>query len=182
MGRFEEVIPMHIESDGSGGAAAFASTPPSSRSGRDEGSEHVVIGRLIRRLRVSESPDRFHVLATTVLRSSLGVDAVAWVPRDARDPVVVSGGVEGMELSAYRSLPRSVASDWPAISEEGAQVRRSHSVPPGIGRYAAAEAGTHGSIVAVNTPDGRAFAPAEIERLHYVTSLIETQLANARIY
>ena len=34
----------------------------------------------------------------------------------------------------------------------------------------------------MNPPDDRPFSPAEIERLQYVASLIETQLANARIY
>jgi putative nucleotidyltransferase with HDIG domain len=43
-------------------------------------------------------------------------------------------------------------------------------------------AGTAGWLVAVNTPEGRPFSSAGIERLHYVASLIETQLANARIY
>ncbi len=76
---------MYAELDGNDPTAAIGTATQGSNLGRDEGSEHVVIGRLIRRLRVSESPDRFHLLAANVLRSSLGVDAVAWVPRDARD-------------------------------------------------------------------------------------------------
>jgi HD-GYP domain-containing protein (c-di-GMP phosphodiesterase class II) len=173
---------MYAETDGNAGAAVIASPPPSSRPARDEGSDHVVIGRLIRRLRVSEPPDRFHVLATTVLRSSLGVEAVAWVPQDARGAVVVAGAVDGMEPSDYRTLIESVPGDEPAVPDGTPHVRRLRNTPHTVGRYARAEAGTAGSIVAVNTPGNRPLAPAEIERLHYVASLIETQLANARIY
>ncbi len=51
-----------------------------------------------------------------------------------------------------------------------------------MGRFAAVASGSVGWLVAVNTPEDRPFSPPEIERLHYVASLIETQLANARIY
>jgi hypothetical protein len=154
---------------------------PGSRTGPDEDSEHVVIGRLIRRLRISEPPDRFHVLSTTVLRSSLGVEVVAWVPRDEREPVVVAGALEGVGPSAYRAL--TPPADDEATGGGGPAVwGRRPIVPPGVGRYATAIAGSAGWIVAVNPPGGRPFAPAEVERLHYVASLIETQLANARIY
>ncbi len=34
----------------------------------------------------------------------------------------------------------------------------------------------------MNPPEDGPFSPAEVERLQYVASLIETQLANARIY
>jgi HD-GYP domain-containing protein (c-di-GMP phosphodiesterase class II) len=173
---------MHAETDGDNGAAVGASPLPSLHPGRDEGSDHVVIGRLIRRLCVSEPPDRFHVLATTVLRSSLGVEVVAWVPRDRRDPVVAAGALLGMEPSDYRTLVRSGPGDASVVADGTAQVGRSRGIPLAVARYASAEAGTLGSIVAVNTPGNRPFAPAEIERLHYVASLIETQLANARIY
>src|SRR5262249_23045452 len=65
----------------SGGPATAVGAPPV------EESEHVIIGRLIRRLRISDPPHRFQALATTVLRSSLDVAAVAWVPHDPPQPV-----------------------------------------------------------------------------------------------
>lgn len=61
----------------------------------DDESERMVIGRLIRRMRISDSPTRFQGLATSVLKTSLGMAAVAWVPAESHEPVVVSGGVEG---------------------------------------------------------------------------------------
>jgi HD-GYP domain-containing protein (c-di-GMP phosphodiesterase class II) len=149
---------------------------------RDPGNEHVVIGRLIRRLCVSESPDRFHLLAANVLRSSLGVEAVAWVPRDAGEPVVVAGSVVGMEPLSYRSLSQSVAHDGASPSEDTLAVRRPRGVPSTARGFIAVAAGTAGWLVAVNTPEDRPFSSAEVERVHYVASLIETQLANARIY
>jgi HD-GYP domain-containing protein (c-di-GMP phosphodiesterase class II) len=173
---------MHAELDGNDGADVIGTATLASGSNRDEGSEHVVIGRLIRRLRVSEPPDRFHLLAANVLRSSLGVEAVAWVPRDAREAVVVAGSVEGLEPSSYRSLTQSATRDGAAMYDEVSDPRRNRSVPPSVARYAKVSAGTIGWLVAVNTPGGRPFSAAEVERLHYVASLIETQFANAKIY
>ena len=50
---------------------------------RADENEHIVIGRLTRRLRISDPPVRFQELATTVLRSSIGVSAVVWVPQES---------------------------------------------------------------------------------------------------
>jgi putative nucleotidyltransferase with HDIG domain len=172
---------MYAETDGNDGEAIIEAAMQASRSDRDEGGEHVVIGRLIRRLRISEAPDRFHTLATNVLRTSLGAAAVAWVPCDAREPVITSGLVDEMEPSSYRALIRA-ACDGVATADEGAEGRRPRGVPSTVGRYATAAAGSAGWLVAVNTPGGRPFSPSEIERLHYVGALIEAQLANARIY
>ncbi len=87
-------------------------------SQRDEASEHVVIGRLIRRLRVSEPPDRFHQLAANVLRSSLGVEAVAWVPRETNEPVIVAGNVDELGPSSYRALSQSENHEGAAMYDE----------------------------------------------------------------
>ena len=43
-------------------------------------ANHGVTERLIRRLRVSDPPDRFQKRATAAVREALGVEAVAWVP------------------------------------------------------------------------------------------------------
>jgi hypothetical protein len=79
--------------------------PATAPRSRDEESERVVIGRLIRRLRISDPPQHFQTVATTVLRWSLNMTAVAWVPRADTDPVVWSGDVPGLEGEAYRLLP-----------------------------------------------------------------------------
>ena len=50
-----------------------------------------VTDRLIRRLRVSDPPERFQRRAASAAREALGVEAVAWVPDSSREPVVVSG-------------------------------------------------------------------------------------------
>ncbi len=151
-------------------------------SSRDPGNEHVVIGRLIRRLRVSESPDRFHFLAANVLRSSLGVESVAWVPRDAGEPVVVASPFSRMEPRDYRSLTPSPAQVEPSMADDVSPAPRPRGLPDSVGRFLVVAAGPAGWLVAVNTPEDRPFTPAEIERVHYVASLIDTQLANARIY
>ncbi len=165
-----------------GQAAAVETSTKVSDSSRDLGNEHVVIGRLIRRLRVSESPERFHLLAANVLRSSLRVEAVAWVPRDPSEAVIVAGSVAGMDLLSYRSLTQSAAADGGGGSRDTPDARRPRGLPAAVGRYATAPAGTAGWLVAVNPTEDRPFSPAEVERLHYVASLIETHLANAAIY
>ncbi len=151
--------------------------PPS----RGEESEHVVIGRLIRRLRISDPPDRFQELATTVLRSSLGVAAVAWVPRDPHEPVIVGGSVEGLDAQTYRLLPAPAGRETIVVRNE-ITAGLSQIVHPNVTRYAAVSAGSLGCLIAVNPLNDRPFDPDEAERLQYVASLIETQLANAKIY
>jgi putative nucleotidyltransferase with HDIG domain len=173
---------MHAELDGSDGAAVIEAAKLASGSQRDEGSEHVVIGRLIRRLRVSEPPDRFHQLATNVLRSSLGVEAVAWVPRESSEPVIVSGAVEGLEPTSYRDLAWSGNRDGNAMHDEVNPGRRNRNIPDSVRRYTRVSSGTVGWLVAVNPAENGTLSSSAIERLQYVASLIETQLANARIY
>jgi putative nucleotidyltransferase with HDIG domain len=178
VGEDYEGIPMYAETNGNDRAGVVEAATLE----RDEDSEHVVIGRLIRRLRVSESPERFHALATNVLRSSLAVEAVAWVPRDGREPVIVSGLVDEMEPSLYRLLAQSAVSEGDCRADDGAQGRRPRGLPGSVDRYTTALAGSAGWLVAINPLRGRAFTPSEVERLHYVGALIEAQLANARIY
>ena len=148
---------------------------------RDEESEHVVIGRLIRRLRISDPPDRFQELATNVLRSSLGVAAVAWVPRDCYEPVIVGGSVEGLDHSRYRSLPVPSGRETMVVRND-VSLQQSRTIPPTVVRYAAVSAGTLGCLIAVNPLDDHPINPDEVERMQYIASLIETQLANAKIY
>ena len=152
-----------------------------SMSGQDENDEHVVIGRLIRRLRVSEPPERFQYLAATVLRSSTGTESVGWVPRDPLAPPIVAGEVAGLEPIGYRSLVPRVGVD-PNRDDPIVVDRPPPGAPAEVLRQAAAAAGPSGWLIALNTPAGRPFTAQELERLHYVAALIEAQLANARAY
>jgi putative nucleotidyltransferase with HDIG domain len=154
---------------------------PAGDSRRDEESEHVVIGRLIRRLRISDSPDRFQALATTVLRSSLTMAAVAWVPKEPREPVVVAGSVDGLDSPGYRALPAPGGRETALVVNDGTTAL-SRRIPAAVRRYASVASGSLGFLVAVNPLDDRPIGAAEVERLQYVASLIETQLANAKIY
>ncbi len=123
---------MRIETNGAVEAQSVGSdsgtiTAPS----RGEESEHVVIGRLIRRLRISDPPDRFQELATTVLRSSLGVAAVAWVPRDPHEPVIVGGSVEGLDAQTYRLLPAPAGRETIVVRNE-ITAGLSQIIPPNV--------------------------------------------------
>src|SRR5271163_329159 len=55
----------------------------------EERGDRAVIARLIRRLRISDSPKDFQTVATTVLRTSLDLAAVAWIPKDSHEPAVI---------------------------------------------------------------------------------------------
>ena len=147
----------------------------------EEKNERAVIGRLIRRLRISDSPQHFQTVATTVLRTSLDMAAVAWVPKEPHDTVVISGAVAGLTTSSCRALPS------PAGRESTLVFSNDGTVNPPLGstavrRYVSVAGGSVGWLVAINPLDDRPIKEADLERLQYVASLIATQLANARIY
>jgi HD-GYP domain-containing protein (c-di-GMP phosphodiesterase class II) len=147
---------------------------------RGEGNERLLIARLIRRLRVSDPPERFQALATNALRGALGVAAVAWVPGHHQEPVTFSGEVQGLPGNAYRDLV-------PVPSQGPIQVVNRVADAPGsaLSRHVAVAADSQGAtgwLIAVNTVDDRPFAPREIEVLQPVASLIATQQTNARLY
>jgi HD-GYP domain-containing protein (c-di-GMP phosphodiesterase class II) len=147
----------------------------------EEKNERAVIGRLIRRLRISDSPQHFQTVATTVLRTSLEMTAVAWVPKDPHDPVVISGGVAGLTTASYRTLSAPAGRESTLVFSNDGTV----NAPPGsaaVRRYVSVAAGSVGWLVAINPLDDRPIKEADLERLQYVASLIATQLANARIY
>jgi HD domain len=147
----------------------------------DEESERQVIGRLIRRLRISDPPQHFQSMATTVLRTSLNMEAVAWVPKDSHQPVVVSGTVAGLTSQAYRVFPSPAGRESTFISRD-CGTPSVQGAPPGVRRYASVAAGSLGWLLAVNPLDNRSISTADIERLQYVASLIATQLSNGKIY
>ncbi|WP_165222510.1 HD domain-containing phosphohydrolase [Aquisphaera insulae] len=144
----------------------------------DEQSERAVIGRLVRRMRISDPPDRYQMLATNVLRSSLKVAAVAWVPREKGAAVVVSGGIEGMPEAAFLRI---------AVQSGAEAVILFNDAPGGgqatsLGRYACLPAGTAGWLIAANPTEDRMFDVSDVDRMQFVASLITTQSSNARVH
>jgi putative nucleotidyltransferase with HDIG domain len=156
-------------------------TPMAPARSRNEESERVVIGRLIRRLRISDPPQHFQTVATTVLRWSLAMTAVAWVPRSEAEPVVWSGEVPGLEGEAYRALPAPAGRESLFVFNDGGS-DGSRKIPPAVQRYASVAAGTLGYLLAVNPVADRPIVRADIERLQFVASLIATQVSNVKIY
>jgi HD-GYP domain-containing protein (c-di-GMP phosphodiesterase class II) len=152
-------------------------------AGRPDGSERLLIARLIRRMRISDPPEQFQELALRAAREALRVDAVAWVPRSLAETIVVAGGVEGMKPRDFRALV-------PDGLEQSVWLANGAAVVPGSAQAAsrrvvvvASEAQTTtGWIVAVDPTDGRPFAAAEIEVLQPLASLIGTQRVDGRLY
>jgi HD-GYP domain-containing protein (c-di-GMP phosphodiesterase class II) len=153
---------------------------PESNS-QSDGDQSIAINRLTRRLRISDPPRHFQTVATTVLRTSLNLASVAWVPRDAREPVVVSGDIPGLTAQSYRGLPSPAGHDSTILCVDEMSVR-SRGAPASVRRYASVAAGSLGWLLAVNPSDDRPITPADIERLQHVGSLIVAQLSNAKIY
>lgn len=148
---------------------------------RDEKNDRAVIGRLIRRLRISDPPQHFQAVATTVLRTSLEMAAVAWIPADLHDAVVVSGGVPGLKTGSYRAFPAPAGRESTLVQNND-EPTIAPFVSSAVRRYASVAGGSAGRLVAVNPVDDRSIRENDIERLQYVASLIATQYANARIY
>lgn len=152
------------------------STEPDSGEG-----DRQLVARLIRRLRISDSPVRFQQMATTALKTALGVEAVAWVPTHHAESVVVAGEVGRLRGNGFRSLlPNSEGKGQVHI------VNLPDTPPdPAVHQTLAVAAdaqGAAGWLIAVNTPAGRPFTAADAEPLRPVASLIATQQINARVY
>jgi HD-GYP domain-containing protein (c-di-GMP phosphodiesterase class II) len=154
---------------------------PELRPHASEGDKGVAINRLTRRLRISDPPHHFQTVATTVLRTSLNLTAVAWVPRDPHEQVVVSGEITGLSAQAYRGFHAPAGHDSTILcpDETTAEAR---GAPPSVRRYASVAAGSLGWLLAVNPLDDREITPEAVERLQHVGSLIVAQLSNAKIY
>ncbi len=160
--------------------AAGDAGSPASRGRMTSMTEHLVIGRLIRRMRISDHPRRFQSLTANVVRTSLGVEAVAWVPAENFEPVIVSGEIAGFDPSAYRTLaPLSLKDSAFVMNKphDGANDPQN-----GVRRYAVVTGGTAGWLIAANPPDGHSFGGTEVEIMQYAASLIATQFNNAKIY
>jgi putative nucleotidyltransferase with HDIG domain len=163
------------------GTSGAEPRPPEWGPSSTEEGEHVVIGRLIRRLKISDPPARFQALATNVLRASFGAEAVAWVPAEDHEDVTVSGEVIGMTPRCHRLLAASLGRDGVSVAD-GPEAARAALAPPAVRRFAAVAAGSTGVLIVVNPADGRPLGPLEVERGQYVASLIAAQSNNARIY
>ncbi len=147
---------------------------------RIESGARLLIARLIRRLKISDPPEKFQGLAVNALRNALGVAAVAWVPSPHSEQVVVSGEIEGLKANDYRTI-------LPQTRHESVHILNQFDGPPEVSlrRIAAVAADSQGSagwLIAANPLDGRLFAAPDLESLQPVASLIATQQSNARIY
>ncbi|MGE3818337.1 MAG: HD-GYP domain-containing protein [Isosphaeraceae bacterium] len=154
---------------------------PMSSAQTSEGGEGVILARLIRRMRLSDAPERFQHLACNALRSTLGVQVVAWIPCQHSEPVVTSGEVAGIHAEGYRVLiPTGPAVDpihvWNEPDSFG---------DPNVRRVIAAAADSQrpmGWLIAVNSLDDRPFRISDAELLQPVASVICTQQNHARGY
>ncbi|RUL88031.1 HD-GYP domain-containing protein [Tautonia sociabilis] len=136
--------------------------------------------RLTRELSVSDPPERFQRLAVEALRGALQAEAVAWVPRSRREPVVQSGSISGRGPETFRQLlPRPDRQGDHSWSDPNsatvAGVRHALAV-------AADPEGGAGWLVAVNPLDDRPFGQDEADLLRPIASLIAAQRTNSRHY
>lgn len=135
-----------------------------------------VADRLIRRLRVSDQPNRFQSLAVSAVRDALDVEAVAWVPGSAQEPVIIAGELPDLEPDDYRDLVRHSSGGAVWVCNRATQ-----SLPRSIVRLVAVADHPVGWLVAINPRDHRLFG-GEVELLQTVATLVATQRANARLY
>ena len=146
-----------------------------------DGGERLITARLIRRLRISDPPERFQQLATNALRTAMNVQALAWVPYHHGESVVASGDVGSLSGEGYRRLlPGTHLKEVIRVEND---LVSEHD--PLLRRLVAASADSHntvGWLIAINPLDGRPFSTSDVEVLQPVASLIATQQTNARVY
>lgn len=160
--------------------AEVPGTPPGLASAETERDEHLLLARLIRRLKVSDPPERFQNLASFALRDALGVAAVAWVPGHPQDAVVVSGSVAGLRNEDYRALVPKLH-DIPSRVET-LPIGSPEKTPWRVIAVAADGHGANGWLVALEPVEGRPLSASLVEILQPVASLVANQHGNARIY
>lgn len=136
-----------------------------------------LIDSLIRRLRISDPPERFQRLAARAIREELNFSAVAWVPGSPREPLAIDGGIVGLTPDCYRSL----------IPESPREIVRLLEQPVPHGSVnavvvAADRENASGWLVAMGPPENRAFLHEEIELLRSIAPLLAAQRSNARLY
>lgn len=136
-----------------------------------------LLDELIRRLRVSDPPDRFQLQATRALKEELAVAAVAWVPANAREPVIVGGAVPDLQSEQYRAFVPEARDQAVWLLDAPGPNR-----PRRVIIVADALENPVGWLVVVEPRDDRSVEAAEVELLRSVASLLVTQRANARLY
>jgi HD-GYP domain-containing protein (c-di-GMP phosphodiesterase class II) len=139
-----------------------------------------LIEHLLRRLRVSDPPERFQRLATSATREALGVEAVAWVPAPGREPVILAGQVAGLEPEAVRDLLPESWNDLAWVVNRS--TAPNHETSRRIAAVAADTGPPTGWLVALNPGNGRPFTSADVDVLQPVASIVGTQRGNARLY
>jgi HD-GYP domain-containing protein (c-di-GMP phosphodiesterase class II) len=150
---------------------------------RGEGGDRLLTARLIRRLRISDPPERFQDLALQAVRAALKVEAVAWVSAVPSEPVVLVGEVKKMTADHFRSLAPTAGDKGVLLDNDRSGRKRSSAVRRVVAVPAEGDGqGPLGWIIAVNTVDDRPFAANEVDLIQPVASLIGTQRTNGRLY
>ncbi|MDE2509097.1 MAG: HD-GYP domain-containing protein [Planctomycetota bacterium] len=159
-------------------SARHPAEPSSSRTTPSgPGFDGAILARLIRRLRVSEAPERFQTLALGAARSMLDVAAAAWVPSQYQEKTIVAGEVEGLAHHDFSSFVTPAADRLTLIDNQPGN--------PLVARLAAVAAehqGAGGWLIVVNPRNGRAFGRDDIALLEPIVAAVVTQHANARLY
>ncbi len=159
---------------------AFARTPQAAAAARTDSNDRLLAARLIRRMRISDSPEQFQELALKALRSVLQAAAVAWVPRSSGEPVIMVGEVPGIKPRDFRNfLPTNLASN---VHVDNNASDDPNGAIKGIAVVASDSQSVTGWIVAINLLDGRPFASNEVELLKPIASILGTQRINNRVY
>ncbi len=148
---------------------------------QSDGNERLIVARLIRRLRISDPPERFQQMAANALRAALGAQAVGWVPCHHAEPVVAVGEVGRLKGDGYRTLlPGPHHKEPTSVNNEPCR-----EIDPDLKRSVAASADSQGAIgwlVALNTVNDRPFTSADADLLQPVAAMIASQQVNARVY
>jgi len=162
-----QVVADRLRAEAAADPAPAAAGPGSASSARAPRPSRTLHERLVRRLRVNDPPERFQRMAASALREALGVEAVAWVPASAREPVIVSGAIAGQSAASLRALA-SASAEPVRILDRLAIVAADAETPAGW-------------LLAIHSAG--ADAPgAAVEVLQPVASLIGVQRANAQLY
>jgi HD-GYP domain-containing protein (c-di-GMP phosphodiesterase class II) len=164
----------------------FPSSASGSSTSRGERSDRLLTARLIRRLRVSDHPERFQDLALNAVKSALRVAAVAWVPTQPGEATVVVGEVKGMSRRDFLALVPPEVGDGIYLDNNGIYLDNNKEAGGVAARRVVAVAADTiapaGWIIAVNPADDRSFAAADVELIQPVASLIGTQRTNGKLY
>ena len=160
---------------------AFPRSGSAPSATRGERNDRLLTARLIRRLRVSDQPERFQDLALHAVKAALGVAAVAWAPTAPGEAVVVVGQVAGMSRRDFLGLiPPEGGEDIHLANANNEEGRP--GVPRRVVAVAADSSSPSGWVIAVDPADDRPFAMPDVELIQPVASLIGTQRTNGRVY